>query len=157
MSPEFWYGAVLSAALFIVGIAVSVFSSDIRSYVGIWRRDRRLRGTQLRIRKLERDLEVLERYLRLPGSANAFFWSGLFSLIEFALLVTLFAIVASSTEIALLRAVGAIAMTFFVLAMFGFVAFARRRAEMLVDAEESSSRIKAELAAAQKSLAAESA
>ena len=89
MSMEFWYGAIFSAVLFLMGSIISVFSSDLRAYFLTWQKDKTLRGLDLRIRKAEFELSRHERLASDPVAATAFFWSGLYLLITMVLLFAL--------------------------------------------------------------------
>lgn len=106
MSMEFWYGAIFSAVLFLMGSIISVFSSDLRAYFLTWQKDKTLRGLDLRIRKAEFELSRHERLASDPAAATAFFWSGLYLLITITLLLAMLGFLASQINSALFRHFG---------------------------------------------------
>lgn len=89
MSQEFWFGVLVSGALFAAGSIISIFGSDIRRYALEWHRNRALRGNSLRLAKLERELALHTLRTDNPGVASAFFWSGLYLLIVLLMLLVL--------------------------------------------------------------------
>lgn len=89
MSEEFWLGVLVSSALFGIGTLVSIFSSDIRSYILTWRKNRTLKGVALKIAKTERELSQHQHLSSNHVVASAYFWSGLFLILMLGLLLGL--------------------------------------------------------------------
>ncbi|HKU80067.1 MAG TPA: hypothetical protein VJQ42_09470 [Rhodanobacteraceae bacterium] len=112
MSAEFWYGVVVSAVLFAAASAISIFSTDIRQYYRAWWNDRRLRGTALKINKLEQELRDHENMTKNPATASAFFWAGLFLVIVLLMLLGLVGFLEVQLSNGLWRALGAVICAF---------------------------------------------
>jgi len=131
VSAEFWYGVIVSAVLFAVGSAISIFSADIRQYYRAWWNDRRLRGTALQIRKLERELQDHENMTKNPAAASAFFWAGLFLVIVLLMLFGLVGFLAMQLSNELWRALGAVLCAFMWFLVYTLANSLHKRAKAL--------------------------
>ena len=131
MSAEFWYGMIVSAVLFAVGSAISIFSTDIRQYYKAWRDDRRLRGTALKISKLEQELQDHENMAENPAIASAFFWSGLFLVIVLLMLLSLVGFLVMHLRSELWRPIGTVLFAVTWLMAYGVASALHKRAMAL--------------------------
>jgi hypothetical protein len=148
---EFWYGVLFSTFLFVLGTIISIFASDVRSYVITWQKDRALRGKALQLKKLKRDLEIHEQLVADPGSVAAFFWSGLYLIISVAMLIAFMGFVVTHAPDGWAKKSGEIMITVSCSVCYLAASFLFRKACTLINPSEQSAKLQSKIKALEAS------